>query len=138
MAERGANGWRMLAAVCPGARVEGLDVNGTIVGWSTCAGTDNYGRCATSRIGYRIMSSPTIVERASTHTGPIRLTGGYLVHFTQLTLDDVLRLWRLGSSTITTIGPLGGKSVLDFDAHDETVVWHGPDHIAKLAPVAPF
>lgn len=120
-----------------GPRVAGLDVNLTIVGWSTCAGTDNFGNCATSRIGYRVMTGLSIVERASTHTGAVRMTGGYLAYSTQLTLGDrpLLKAWRLGTSSITTIGALGGQFA---DMHDQTVAWYGPDKIAKLTPLAPF
>jgi hypothetical protein len=117
-------------------RVVGLDVNGSIVGWATCAGTDNYGNCATSKIGYRIMTGSAVVERASQHTGSIRLTSGYLFHDTQQTLDNslVLRAWRLGTSTVSAIGPTDTP----YDAHDETVAWSGLDKIAKLTPVAAF
>jgi hypothetical protein len=119
-----------------GARLAGLDVNGSIVGWATCAGTDNYGNCATSKIGYRIMTGSTVVERASQHTASIRLTSGYLFHDTRQTLDDslVLRAWKLGTSTVTAIGPISTP----FDAFDETVAWSGLDKIAKLTPMAAF
>ncbi|TCO50233.1 hypothetical protein EV646_102307 [Kribbella antiqua] len=117
-------------------RVVGLDVNGSIVGWATCTGNDNYGNCATSKIGYRIMTGSAVVERASQHTGSIRLTSGYLFHDTQQTLDDprVLRAWRLGTSTVTAIGPTDTP----YDAFDESVAWSGLDRIAKLTPVAAF
>ena len=120
-----------------GPRVAALDVNLTIVAWATCAGTDDSGACATSRIGYRVYPGTTTMERTSTHTDAIRLTGLYLVHDTQQTLSDpfVLRAWRLGTSTVTTIGAaLTGYA----DVHDETLAWVGPDAVARLTPLAPF
>ncbi len=119
------------------ARVAGLDVYGSLVGWSTCTGIDNYGDCKTSRIAYRVMTTSSVVERASTHSGAVRLSGGYLVHSTQQTLDEtpLLKVWRLGSQTVTTIGLLGG---LLGEIHDETLAWFGSDKIAKLTPLAPF
>jgi hypothetical protein len=117
-------------------RVVGLDVNGSVVGWATCTGNDNYGNCATSKIAYRIMTGSAVVERASVHTGTIRLTSGYLFHDAQQTLDDprVLRAWRLGTSTVTAIGPTDTP----YDAFDESVAWSGLDRVAKLTPVAAF
>ena len=119
------------------ARVAGLDVYGSLVAWSTCTGIDNYGDCQTSRIAYRVMTTSSVVERASTHSGAVRLSGGYLVHSTQQTLDDtpLLKVWRLGSQTVTTIGPLGSPL---GDIHDETLAWIGSDRIARLTPLAPF
>lgn len=119
------------------ARVAGLDVYGSLVGWSTCTGYDNYGICKTSRLAYRVMTGTAVVERASTHSGAVRLTGGYLVHTTQQTLDDtpLLKVWRLGSQAVTTIGPVGAEAAA---VHDETLAWIGSDQIARLTPLAAF
>lgn len=120
-----------------GPRVAALDLNLTIVGWATCSGTDNFGGCATSRIGYRVYPGTTTMERTSTHTSAIRLTGLYLIHSTQqdYSQPNLLKAWRLGTSTVTTIGPMGSVFA---EVHDETLVWSGVDEVARLTPLAPF
>ncbi|WP_328991003.1 hypothetical protein OG394_32590 [Kribbella sp. NBC_01245] len=128
-----------------GPRVTGLDVNGSIVGWSTCAtvGTDV---CGVSKIGYKIMSSSApAVELTSLHSAKVALSGGHLAYTLDSNDKYTLKTWRLGTTTTTVIGSAYGfglapafVSTVPFDMHDETLAWIGIDRTARLTPTAAF
>ncbi|MFC0628848.1 hypothetical protein [Kribbella deserti] len=128
-----------------GPRVTGLDVNGSIVGWSTCtqtAGAD----CAVSKIGYKIVSSTApAVELTSLNSAKVALSGGQLAYTLKSNDQYTLKTWRLGTTATTVIGTAHGFSLapdwvstVPFDLHDETLAWIGLDRTARLTPLAPF
>ncbi|WP_328991002.1 hypothetical protein OG394_32585 [Kribbella sp. NBC_01245] len=123
-----------------GPRVTGLDVNGTIVGWSTCAtvGTD---ACGVSKIGYKVVSSSApAVELTSAHSKRVSLSGGHLAYtISSGAAPFTLKTWRLGTTTTTVIGnAYSWTDEVPFEIHDETLAWIGVDRTARATPLAAF
>ena len=123
-----------------GPVVAGLDVNGTIVGWSTCAPISDSDGCGVSKIGYKVVSSTApAVELTSQYSAKVSLTGGHLAYTLDSSGTYTLKTWRLGTTSTTVIGrAYGFAETVPFEAYDETLAWIGVDRTARLTPLAPF
>lgn len=118
-----------------GPRVAGLDVDGSVVGWSTCVSSDT-DSCETGSLGYRdLSSSGGVVERESDQVGSVSLTGRKLAFSTAATMDDPrqLKIWHLDRDTVTSVGQLAPR--YHFSADDGMVAWLGQDYLVHLTPL---
>lgn len=126
-----------------GPTVAGLDVNGTIVAWSTCVVVDR-DPCHVSKVGYRVVSGTfEPAELTSEHSNQVSLTGGYLAFTTTAEFRDApvfLKTVKLGVAGLSTVGQMrpGSETTVKFDAFDETVGWIGTDGVTRLTPLAAF
>ncbi len=113
-----------------GTLVTGLDVEGSLVGWATCA-ADGMGSCTDPSVVVRDVGSgaaPVVLPVDS--AGSVRISAGRVAYTTG---SDVLKTWDPASGRVRTIGTLGGSGM--FDAADGQVGWVGQDGVTRLAPM---
>ncbi|ONI75588.1 hypothetical protein BWI15_07020 [Kribbella sp. ALI-6-A] len=119
-----------------GEPVRSLDLEGSVIGFSTCT-TNDWGGCGDTTLVVRDLATAAApVERAASGVSSVRVSAGQLVYSTLAAMGSgaELHVWRPGSpDAVRTIGPMAGWGV--FDAADGKAAWIGPDEVVRLAPL---